>query len=112
MDNPPIKKTLDEVRASLQSMHDNIIQRQLPSIYSDAVQYLDLLEELYAAALALKQINDSGEQFLHPNADGASALARLFNLLADDDEDDDYEMDYPDTEDVPPDGWVVGEKPE
>lgn len=37
--------------------------------------------ELVAAVAACRDINDSGEEYSHPNADGAQALANLFSMV-------------------------------
>jgi lysophospholipase L1-like esterase len=39
--------------------------------------------ELAAAVAACRDINDSGEEYTHPNADGAQALANLFSMIKD-----------------------------
>lgn len=41
------------------------------------------LMEIARHAKACKEINDSGEEYSHPNADGAQCLANLFSAVED-----------------------------
>jgi hypothetical protein len=47
---------------------------------------LDKINAVFAAVRVCRDINDSGESYHHDNADGAQALANLFSLVTDPEE--------------------------
>ncbi len=62
--------------------------RQMRSPDMPVHQWLEMIHkgwmdyhELVAAVAACRDINDSGEEYKHQNADGAQALANLFSMV-------------------------------
>lgn len=65
-------KFITEIRSP-----DMPVQKWVEMIHKGWMDY----HELAAAVAACRDINDSGEEYSHPNADGAQALANLFGMI-------------------------------
>ncbi len=72
------------VRDQQKQFHDTIQGLRIESGCPDGVPldwWCRHLAQVRKHAVACCEINDSGEQYKHPNADGAQALANLFGEL-------------------------------